>query len=210
MVAKNALPVRSVQDVVALAKKDPGKLTYPSSGIGTILHMAGELFNLRAGTEMTHVPYRGGAPATMAIVAGEVDLGFMTMTGALAQIRSGNVRAIAQTSAKPFSLAGDMSTVASQGYPGFDVRVWHAVMAPARTPAPVVEHLYQKFSEALRSLQLEERLAAQGQEVMQMSRAECAALVKDDAEILGRGRQKAECESELAPPRYLPIAYSRR
>lgn len=183
MIVNPSFPAKTVQEFVALAKKDPGRLTFSSSGIGSIIHMGTELFSDRAGIDMTHVPYRGGAPATLAVLQGDVSVGFMNMPTTIQYVQAGQVRALGVGSLKPSTLAPDLPTIASQGYPEFQVSVWHAVMAPAATPPDVVEFLRAKIKETLAEPAVKKQLAFQGQEILNLSADECRALIKKDSDL---------------------------
>lgn len=176
-------PAKTVREFVDLAKREPGKLTYSSSGIGTIIQMGTELFGHRADITMTHVPFRGGAPATLAVLQGEVSMGFMNMPTAIQYIKSGQVRALGVASLTPSALAPDVPTIASQGYPGFQVGVWHAVMAPASTPPALVDYLRAKMKETLASPAVRKHLASQGHDLLDLNTEQCSALIRDESAI---------------------------
>ena len=141
MAVPNSSPAKSVMEFVAHAKANRGKITYASSGTGTSTHLSGELFKRMTGIEMTHVPYRGVAPALNDLIPGRVDVMFNTMAGVLQHARSGQVRGLAVTSAKRFPTALEFPTVAESGVPGFDVSAWYAFFAPAKTPAELARLL---------------------------------------------------------------------
>lgn len=146
VIVKKALPINSMADLITYAKANPGKLNYGSSGAGGLMHYSVALFEVRTGTKMTHVPFKGGAPATMAVVAGEVELSFTNMTDALPQMEAGNVRALAVTSVERSPFAPNLPTVAeATGLKGFSAESWNAIIAPAGTPEPVIK----KVSDAL-------------------------------------------------------------
>src|SRR5436190_1541047 len=141
MVVPNSSPAKSVMEFVAHAKANRGKITFASSGTGTSTHLSGELFKRMTGIEMTHVPYRGVAPALNDVIPGRVDVMFNTMAGVLQHARSGQVRGLAVTSAKRFPTAVEFPTVSESGVPGFDVSAWYAFFAPTRTPPEIVNKL---------------------------------------------------------------------
>jgi tripartite-type tricarboxylate transporter receptor subunit TctC len=162
MIVNNALPAKSVKELVALAKAKPGQLNMASAGNGGAPHLAGELFKQMAGIEMTHVPYRASPQATTAIVAGEANLYFDTPSGALPQAAAGKVRALAVTSTKRAASAPDLPTVAEAGYPGYEFNVWNGFLAPAGTPAPIIARMHDETVRALALPQIKDRFAAMG------------------------------------------------
>lgn len=137
----NSLPVNNVKELIALAKKQPGKLSFASAGTGSTPHLAGEVFKFMTGTDMVHVPYKGGGPALTDVMGGQVPLLFGTAVETLPQAKAGKVRGIAVSSAKRSLAAPDLPTVAEAGVPGFDVTGWYVLLAPAGTPKPIVEKL---------------------------------------------------------------------
>jgi tripartite-type tricarboxylate transporter receptor subunit TctC len=148
VIVNPSLPINSMVDLVAYAKANPGKLSYGSSGAGGLMYFSVALFEARTGTKMTHVPFKGGAPATAAVVSGEVNLAFTNMTDALPQMEGNTVRALAVTSAGPSEFASKLPTVASTVVPGYAVESWNGIMAPASTPDAVVN----KISDTLKKM----------------------------------------------------------
>ena len=134
LVVNPAVPVKSVQELIAYAKANPGKLGFASAGSGSSIHLAGELFKRMAGIDLLHVPYKGAAPALTDVVAGEVQMMFGTATNTLPMVKAGKLRALAVTSAKRSALAPELPTVAESGLPGFEVVGWYGLAAPAKTP----------------------------------------------------------------------------
>jgi len=142
LIAVNAsLGVGTLKDLVARAKSEPGKLNFGSVGKGSISQLSMELLNTAAGIRTIHIPYNGGAPAVMALVAGDVQLLSLNPTALIAQVEAGKVKVLAQTSAKRSPLVANVPTVAESGYPGFEADVWIAVMAPAKTPPEALKRL---------------------------------------------------------------------
>jgi tripartite-type tricarboxylate transporter receptor subunit TctC len=142
LIAVNAsLGVATLKDLVARAKSEPGKLNFGSVGKGSISQLSMELLNTAAGIRTVHIPYNGGAPAVMALVAGDVQLLSLNPTALIAQVEAGKVKVLAQTSAKRSPLVANVPTVAESGYPGFEADVWIAVMAPAKTPPEALKRL---------------------------------------------------------------------
>ncbi|MGE0580006.1 Bug family tripartite tricarboxylate transporter substrate binding protein [Reyranella sp.] len=155
------LPVKDLPELIALLKKNPGKYSYASAGSGTTLHLSGELFKLKAGVDILHVPYRGAAPAMQDILAGQVHMIFDNIPGALAQARSGKVRPLAVTSAKRTPVAPDVPAVA-EFIEGFDIVSWTTLTGPAKLPADVVARLSELSKNALESADLKAKFADLG------------------------------------------------
>ena len=133
--------MKSMAELVAYAKANPGKLNYGSSGAGGLTHYAVELFEARTGTDMVHIPFRGGAPATAALVAGEVDLSFANMTDALPQIEAGTVRGLAVTSQERSPYLPELPSMHETVVPDFLVETWNGIIAPPKTPEPIIAKL---------------------------------------------------------------------
>jgi tripartite-type tricarboxylate transporter receptor subunit TctC len=141
VIVKKSLPIHSVADLIKYAKAHPGALKYGSSGAGGLMHYAVALFQVRTGTRMVHVPFKGGAPATAAVVSGEVDLSFTNMTDALPQMEADTVRAIAVTSTARSPFASKLPTIAESGLKNFSAEAWNGIIAPAGTPEPIVQRI---------------------------------------------------------------------
>ena len=162
LVIHPALPVHSVKELITYAKANPGKLNFGSSGVGFADHLAGELFNTLAGVKMTHVPYKGGAPAMIDLVGGNLQLIFATMSTALTQIKANRIHALAVTSSKRIDHFADLPTVAEAGVPGFAVDNWYGMLAPRGTPKEIVNRLHAEINRALGMNDVKERLAELG------------------------------------------------
>jgi tripartite-type tricarboxylate transporter receptor subunit TctC len=162
LVVHPSLPVRSVKDLIALAKARPGELNYGSSGPGAADHLAGELFNTLAGVKLVHIPYKGGAPAMLDLVSGNVQLIFSTVSTARAMIEAKKIRPIAIAGSRRFELMPDLPTVAEAGLPGFATDNWYGVFAPAGTPAPIIERLHAEVVKALAAADLKKQLLGLG------------------------------------------------
>lgn len=145
LVVNPALPVKSVADLIRLAKEKPGQLTFASSGPGTSIHLTGELFKTMAGIEMTHVPYKGPSPALSDIIAGHVQMIFADPGSAVPLVRDGKVRALGVSSASRFDALPDVPTIAEAGVPGFEASSWHMIVTPAGTPDAIVSKLRDEF-----------------------------------------------------------------
>jgi tripartite-type tricarboxylate transporter receptor subunit TctC len=169
--------INNVQDFIKYAKANPGKLNMASSGSGTSIHLAGELFKSMTGTFMTHIPYRGSGPALLDLVGGTADLMFDNLPSSIGQIKSGRLKALAVTSATRSSALPDVPTVAEAGGPqlkGFEASSWFGLLAPAGTPADIVSRLQQETAKALATPALKERLQSQGAIPSGMTSAEFA------------------------------------
>lgn len=159
-----SLPVRNVQELIALAKAKPGTLNFGSSGIGSTNHLAGELLKSMAGIDIVHVPYRGAAPAMNDLIAGHIPMMFDNMPGVLPQVRGGSVRAIAVAGATRAAALPDVPTVAESGVPGFEAFSWFGMVAPAKTPSATLEKLQGDVAAILISPDMKTRLADLGAE----------------------------------------------
>jgi tripartite-type tricarboxylate transporter receptor subunit TctC len=186
VVVHPSLPVRSVQELVALAKARPGQLAYASSGNGGPSHLAGELFKSMAGVDLVHVPYKGSAPAAGDLAAGHVQVGFGDLLSSLPFIKSGQMRAIAVTSARRASVFPDLPTVAESGVPDFETLTWSGLMAPAGTPPAVLAALHADFARALRAPELRDRLAAEGTTVVADEPASFTAFLRNEIDKVAR------------------------
>ncbi len=175
------LGIAGVADLVAYAKKNPGRLNYGSGGNGSAGHLAGEMFKAQAGVHMVHIPYAGAGPAQLALLAGQVDLNFDNLAGAAANIRAGKLKAIAMTTRARSSAMPDVPTIAESGAKvglgQFDIDTWFGIFAPARLPADLTARLNKAFVEALESPELKARLGTLHAEAMPMSPAAFGAFV---------------------------------
>jgi tripartite-type tricarboxylate transporter receptor subunit TctC len=162
LVATPSLPVGTVGELIALAKAKPDTLNYASSGNGQSTHLAGELFNAMAGIKLSHVPYKGSAPALTDVVAGQVPLMFDTMLSAMPFVKSGRLKALAVTSPTRSPAAPDIPTVSESGLPGYAVLAWNGLMAPAGTPPAVIARISDELKKAMDLPQVKEKFNAQG------------------------------------------------
>jgi len=172
------LNIRTLADLVAYAKRNPGKLNYGSGGNGSAGHLAGEMFKSQAGLFIVHIPYAGGPPAQLALVSGQVDFNFDNLAAASANIRSGRLRALAVTTARRSTAMPELPTVAESGLPGFDIGTWFGLFGPARLSAEVVQQLNKAFVDALGSAELKTRMATLMAEPSPNSPAQFAAFVR--------------------------------
>jgi tripartite-type tricarboxylate transporter receptor subunit TctC len=178
-------PAKTVQELVALAKAQPDKLFYGSGGTGTGIHMAGALFNIIAGTRIVHVPFKGAAPASTALIAGQVNMMFNALPGAMAHIKAGRLRALAMASAKRSSLMPDLPTVREAGFP-FDATGWYGVLAPRATPAPVLARLHAELVKTVHAAAMKDRLSAQGVESVGSTSEEFTATIREEWDKWGK------------------------
>jgi len=162
LVVNPSLPANSVAELIAYAKANPGKLNFASSGNGTSIHLSGELFKVMAGVQITHIPYKGSAPALQDLVGGQVQMMFDNLPPSLPQIKAGKLRALAVTSAARASALPDVPTLAESGLPGFEASSWFGILAPAGTPAPIVAKLNAEIARYLATPEAKEKLAKQG------------------------------------------------
>jgi tripartite-type tricarboxylate transporter receptor subunit TctC len=181
LVVNPDLPVHSVKELIAYAKARPGKLSFGSGSIGSAGHLAGELFKVDAGIDMVHVPYKGAAPATQALLAGDTQLMFDNLANAMAQVKAGKLRALAVTTAERSKLAPELPTMAEAGLPGFDISTWYGLFAPAGTPPDVVDKWNADVTAMLRTPDMRDRLLAQGAEPAPDTPAEFARFVAAEA-----------------------------
>jgi tripartite-type tricarboxylate transporter receptor subunit TctC len=178
-------PAKSVKELVELAKTKSGGLNYASQGIGTAGHVAGEMFRASTKADMTHVPYRGGAPAAVDTVAGRVDLLFSSYLTVNAMLKDNRLRVLAITSERRSPVLPDVPTMAEAGFPGVQLDGWYGVLAPAGTPDPVVRKLSAEFVKAVRSPQVSKYVADQATDVVASTPEEFAAVIAKDAVRLG-------------------------
>ena len=180
VVAHPSLPVNNVQELIAYGKANPGKLNFASVGIGSPGHIAGELFKLRTGVDMVHVPYKGGGPAVADTVGGQVQLLFVSLPAAWQFVKSGKLKALGVTSDKRSVAAPDVATITEQGVADCVVNSWYGAFVPAKTPPAVIAKLNAAMVSVLSTPELKEKLLAQGAEAVSNSPAEFEALVREE------------------------------
>jgi tripartite-type tricarboxylate transporter receptor subunit TctC len=178
LVLHPALPVKNVKELVALGRARPNQLNYGSSGPGATDHLAGELFDMLTGTKMVHVPYKGGAPAIIDLVAGNVQIIFSTVSTAIGQIKSGRIRALAMTGTKRFVLMPELPTIAEAGVPGFAVNNWYGVFVPAGTPKEIVARLNTEIVKILQTPDAKQRLLESGIDATPSTQEQFAAYIQ--------------------------------
>ena len=181
LVVNNSLPVRTVQDLINLLKKEPGKHAFASSGQGTSLHLSGEMFKVMSGTDMIHVPYKGGGPALNDVMGGQVAMTFGNMPTVLPHAKGGKVRAIGVTSAERWFTSPDIPAIA-ETLPGFQAMSWHGVAFPAATPPSIVEKLSAAVQRAMATSEMQDKYATGGSKAIAMTPRQFAAYIKEDTE----------------------------
>ena len=183
LVVNAKLPVKSLQDFVALAKSKPGAMNYGTTGIGAANHLVTELFNGKAGLKMAHIPYRGTALAVADLVGEQVTVVFGDPVSVLPHMQAGTLRALAVTSTQRSPVAPDVPTVAESGYPGFDAIAWHGILAPAKTPPAIVRKLNAEIVSALQHPETKDLLVKQAMHTVGNTPEEFAAFIKKDIAI---------------------------
>ncbi len=180
LTAHPSLPAKSVKELIALAKARPGLLTYGSAGNGSPSHLAGELLKTMTGITLLHIPYKGGGPAAVEQVAGQVQLAFLSAPAVVPFIKNGRLRALGVTNAKRSIILPDLPTIAEAGLPGYESEGWSGIFAPAKTPVAIVQRLYSEFAAALRDNDIRAKLIAAGTEPALASSDEMGKKVRDE------------------------------
>ena len=180
-------PIKSIADLIDAARARPGAVSYGSTGVGGGNHLAGELFALATGTQLTHVPYKGSAPALADLLGGQLTFMFDTVITSVPQIRAGKLRAFAVSSLKRASALPDVPTLDEAGISGFEISQWQGVLAPAGTPKTIIDRLNAEIVKSLRAPEVRERLVSQGgNEIVTGSPEEFAALIKSDLQMYAK------------------------
>ncbi len=180
MVVHPSVPAKTLKEFIALAKAEPGKLTYASSGTGTPYHMAGELFKSMSGTNILHVPYRGSSGARNDVLGGQVQMMFDAITTMAPNVKAGQVRALGTSGTKRSSVLPDVPTVAEAGVPGYETTIWLGLMAPKGTPQAIVDKLNAEIEKVINRADVKEMWAKQGAVPMTMTPSEFGAYVEKD------------------------------
>lgn len=196
LVVRKGLPVRNVAELVEYVRRNPGKLNYASSGAGSSTHLSAELFKSMTRTEITHVPYKGSAPAVQAILSGEADLLFDNLPNVMSHIKAGTMTALGVTGRQRSKHFPDLPTIDESGVPGYEVLAWFGLQAPAGTPEPVVSKLNAEVAKILRSPDVSKAFAAQGVEVEASSAARFSELVKSEIAKWGKVVSEANIKVE--------------
>jgi tripartite-type tricarboxylate transporter receptor subunit TctC len=190
------VPVHSVKELIDLAKANPGFLNYASAGIGSFQNLGGELFKVLAGVDIVHVPYKGGGPSMLAVIAGEAQMMFSSIVQTVSNIQGGRLRPLATGGAKRSPILPDLPTIAGAGVPDYVAADWWGILAPAGTPAPVVDKLHGAIEEVLRSADTMKNLDQQGATPLHMSSAEFGAYIQSEMAKWGPVVKKAGMKAE--------------
>lgn len=182
VVVNSEVPAKNIAEFIALAKTQPGKLNYGSAGAGTAHHLIGEMFKLRAGVDLVHVPYKGSAPAVADLLSGQVQLMFDTVTSGLPQVKAGKLRALAVTTAKRSSAMPDVPSLSETALPGFDVGTWFGLLAPAATPPAIVQKLNAEIVKIIQQPDVRKQMLEAGSEPMGNTSQQMAAQIKAELE----------------------------
>jgi tripartite-type tricarboxylate transporter receptor subunit TctC len=180
LVVHPSVPVKSVKELIALAKSRPDKLNYASAGNGTNLHVAAELFKHLTRTDIVHIPYKGGGPALTAVLGGESDLSFLGVVPASPHVKAGKMRALGITSLKRSSVLQQVPTIAEAGVPGYEFASWYGILVPAATPTDIVKTLNEYIVKSMRSPEVDKYLAAEGAEIIASAPAQFGAHIKKE------------------------------
>jgi tripartite-type tricarboxylate transporter receptor subunit TctC len=186
VVVHPSVPVKSIKELIAFAKARPGQLDFASSGSGSQPHLAGELFNSMAGTKMFHIPYKGGGPAVVALVAGEAAVGFATAPSVVHHVQSGRLRGLAITSLQRSPLLPDLPTVDETGLPGYEAGPWYGFLVPTGTPREAITRLNAESLKAMTFPDVKERMTATGLTPLGSTPDEFGALVRSEVEKWGK------------------------
>jgi tripartite-type tricarboxylate transporter receptor subunit TctC len=163
------LPVNSVKELIALAKEKPGELNYATAGVGSFQHLASELFKLQAGVDIVHIPFKGGGPAMMDVIAGNTQIAIGSLVQMLPQIKAGKLKALGVGSANRIAALPDLPTISEAGVPGYEVTNWWGIVVPAGTPRPIIDRLHHDLTAVVASTETMKRFEAEGAEPLSMS-----------------------------------------
>ena len=186
LLATPGFPPNSVQELIALARANPGKFNFASSGNGSQHHLAGELLNTLAGIRLVHVPYKGFGPTVPDVMSGKVEIAFGGVPAAVGLVKGGKLKALAVTGSKRYAGLPQVPTVMESGLPGFEINAWLGLMAPARTPRPVIDKLHFEVVKVLRSKEVTERFTVQGMDIVAAGPQEFAARIASDTRMWAR------------------------
>jgi tripartite-type tricarboxylate transporter receptor subunit TctC len=196
LVVNPSVPAKSVKELIAYAKANPGKLTYGSAGMGTAHHLIGEVFNARAGVDILHVPYKGSAPAVADLIGGQVSIMYDTVASCLPHVKAGKLRPLAVATAKRSSALPDVPTIAEAALPGFEVTTWFGALAPAKTPKELVVKLNAEMVKILNMPDVRKRLLEAGAEPVGSTPDEMAAQIKKETEEFAKIVKQAKIVAE--------------
>lgn len=180
LVLHPSLPAKSVKELIAISKRNPGQINYASGGTGTTVHLSAELFQYMTGVKWVHIPYKGSGPAVIELMAGQTSVMFPNLPSAIGQARSGKLRAIAVSGSRKSAAAPELPTIAEGGVPGFDVTAWFGISVPPKTPRAIVDKLHSEFLRALKAPEFRDKLLAAGAEPLGTSPEEYAAFVQNE------------------------------
>ena len=183
LVIHSSVPASTVKEFIALLKQKPGALNFSSGGIGSPLHLAGELFQKRAGVKMVHLAYKGGGPAAAALLGNEAQVLFGSVASIMPHVKSGRLKALATTGAKRSKVAPELPTMIESGFPGFDVGSWYALLFPAKTPLAFVGTLRDAAVKTLTLPDVQEALSRLGQDIETSTPQELAARIRSETEV---------------------------
>ena len=196
LVVNPSLPVQSVQQLIDLAKKEPGKLAYGSSSVGGTPHLSAEMFKMMAGVDILHVPYKGSAPAIADLLGGQVQIMFDNMPAILPQVKSGKLRALAVTTPKRSPSVPELPTMIEAGLPGFESQGWFALLAPAGTPQPIIDKINREVNRMLQTDEFKAKLVALGAEPVGGSPADFATHIQSESDRWGKVIKAAGIKAE--------------
>jgi tripartite-type tricarboxylate transporter receptor subunit TctC len=190
------LPAQSVRELIALAKERPGKLQYASSGVGTFLHLGPELFKIMAGVDILHVPFRGAAPAMIDVIGGRIHMAFGSIPSTITHLRSGKLRALGVGASERNALLPEVPTISESGLPGYEAANWIGIVAPAGTPAAIIERLHQEITAIQQSPETLKQLANEGADVMRMTPAAFGNFIASETAKWGRVVKEAGIKAQ--------------
>jgi len=196
LVVNPPLPARNVKELIALAKEKPGQLNYGSSGVGGSLHLAMELFKSMTGVEVIHVAYKGGPPAALDLIAGQISMMFFNTPAALGYVKSGKLRALGVSTGKRSPQLPDVPTIAEAGVPGYDVSVWYGLVAPARTSPAIIDSTYRELARVLAMPDVKQQVEALGADTIGATPGDMARRVKAETEQWARLVTRAKISFE--------------
>jgi tripartite-type tricarboxylate transporter receptor subunit TctC len=196
LVVTPSLPIHSLKELIAYAKANPGKLRYGSSGVGAITHLYNELLATRAGVQLTHVPYKGIAPAVIDLIAGRIDVMFAGIAIGAPHIKAGRMRPLGITTKERSALLPDIAPIAEQGIPDFDVKTWYGLFVPAKTPRTIIDRLYSEIAKVTTDPAFRQRLADLGGEAVAVGPDEFRAHVANELKIWGETIRAAKIKVE--------------
>jgi len=186
LVVHPSIPARSVKELIALARSRPGQLDYASSGSGTSAHLSAELFSTMAGVKMTHIPYKGGGPAVIALTGGQVSVGFATTPSVIGHVKSGKMRGLAVTTAQRSPSTPDLPTISEAGLPGFEAGTWYGLLVPATVPKDIVARLNTESLKILKMQDVKERLDTAGFETLGSTPEQFGVYIRTEIDKWGK------------------------